>query len=84
VHGLASAGDVLFRGEMFQAFFSREFDIDADPVGILSCFSDELIGCFWNRLEVNVAFEVMGVSQGFGDQNHLLHGEVSTANDARA
>ena len=84
MHGFAGAGDVLFGGEVGEVYLAGELDVDGDAVGIFSGFGDEVIGCFGDGLEVDVAAEVVDFAEGLGDLDDLLHGEVCAADDAGA
>lgn len=84
MHRLASAAHIFFGSKSGEIFLARELDVDADPVSILSGFCDEVIRCFGDGFEMNVAFEMMKLPKGLSDLHHLLHCEVSAADNSRA
>ena len=74
---------VLLRGEPLQPAGGGKLDVDRDAVGIKAGKADELRISVGDRLEMDIAAEMMVLPQGAGDLHHLLHGIVGRADDAR-
>ncbi len=81
-HRALNAFEVFFRRELRQVSGPRQFDVDADAIGVLARFIDERLRRFGNGLQVDVAFELVFEPQFARNRDDLLHGVVGIANDA--
>lgn len=81
-HGLFGASEILFRGEDVEALLFGQFEVDADAVGVTRGFLDERGRGFGDRLEMDVAPEIVNLAERFRDGDDALHRVVRVARDA--
>ncbi len=63
LHGLLDRRDVFFRGEGLQAQVGRQFDIDAEAVGVAASLFDQRRIGVRDGFEVDVATKLMYFAQ---------------------
>ena len=74
----------FLRRQPRQARFARQLDVDADAIGIATGLREQLGTRIRNRLEMDVAAEIVLLTQRAGDAHELLHRVVGIANHAGA
>lgn len=75
-------GRLLFRRQAGDAVVRRQFDVERQPVGMKPRLLDQMRRCFGDRLQMDIAAEIMRQAQLADDPDHLLHRVVGRANDA--
>ena len=82
-HRRADAGRALFGGELGQAAFGRQFDVDRQAIGVKPGRLDQRRIGIGNGLEMDIAAKVMLEPQRLRHQHELLHGVVGRADYTR-
>ena len=75
---------VLLRRQRRQRLHRRQLDVDAEPVGIAAGPREQVGARFGDRLQVDVAAEVVLLAQHPRHLDHLLHRVVGRADDPGA
>ena len=81
-HGLLDARAVLFRGELLEAGFRRQLDIDGEAVSIAPSLLDQQRVGIGDGFQVNITAEIVVFAQAPGDAQHLFHRVIRITDDA--
>ena len=83
-HRRLDVREILLRRQLLERDLRRQLDVDADAIRPPARLLDQRRRSFRDGLQMDVATEPMLGAQRPRDGNHLLHGVVRIADDARA
>jgi hypothetical protein len=81
-HRILNALDIFLRRKFFQILRARQFNIDADAVGVFSRLINQRLARFGNRFEMDITAKRMFQPEFARDGNDLFHRVIRILNDA--